>query len=165
MYESHFCYCRTTSTATLLSQDSQVQISISPSRCLVLLSLDIKYCQVRGVLKVVENILYVPCSLVTHRPLYPSFNIESSLVEKVKPYLTPHAAWFLVGHRNMFAFLCVASASIQIGIISSSCCLFSCSAMLDRSLCEAIVTDLYLASGQRTTAYFSDCLLRSESIV
>lgn len=120
-----------------------MQICISPSRCF-LLSLDIEYYQVRGVLKVVENILYVPCSLVSHCPLCPLFNIESSpLVEKVMPHLTPRAAWFLVGHRNMFAFLCVASTSAQIGIVSSSCYLFSCSAMLDKSLCEAIVTSLF----------------------
>lgn len=164
--ESHFCFCRTTSTATLLSQDSQVQIFIFPSRCF-LLSLDIVYCQSKGCTE--SGRRHTVCTMffgVTLTSLSFIQHIKSCpLVEKVRPYLTPCATWFLDGHRDMLAFLCVASTSIQIGIISSSCYLFSCSAMLDKCLCEAIVTYLYLASGQRTTACFADCLLRLESIV
>lgn len=164
--ESHFCYCRTISTATLLSQGSQLQIFISPSRCF-LFSLDIAYCRSKGCTE--SGRRHAVCTMffgVTLTSLSFIQHIKSSpLVEKVRPYLTPRAAWFLEGHRDMFAFLYVTSTSIQIDIISSSCYLFSCSAMLDKCLCEAIVTYVYLASGQRTTAYFTDCLLRLESIV
>lgn len=102
-----------------------------------------------------ENIPYVPrilcCS--TNFSVLRSTLDHLLLCKRLGQYLTPCDAWLLVGHRNVFVFLSITSANIQIGRFSSSCYLFSCSAMLDKSFREAIVIDLYLTNSQRTTAF------------
>lgn len=75
------------------------------------------------------------------------------LCKRLGQDLTPCDAWLFVGHRNVFAFLSITSADIQVGSISSSCYLFSCGAVLDKSFREAIVIDLYLTNSQRTAAF------------
>lgn len=122
LFVSCFFYCRTTSAATLLSQETVVQICISPSRHFHkyilpptnalyypwILSTASKGCTESGKKHIMYEMLFGVIS--TSLSLIQCWII--SLVGKVELYLTPYSVWFLVEHRKIFALLFVASSSI-----------------------------------------------------